>query len=125
MIALPDPFVVQRRESLCSRVNGGGMPTVGADPSGRVLPGENVVHADAHKPRQPEGQDGRGRPLGRRDVDVQRFGDVEPTAHAGSQEPRSRPHVHRFLRAQGEVHDATASVRVPENVGSTPSWCIA
>ena len=45
MIAPADRIVVQRRESLCSRVNG-GVPAVGADARGRVLPAEHVVHAD-------------------------------------------------------------------------------
>ena len=31
MIASADRILVQRRESLCSRVNGGGVPAVGAD----------------------------------------------------------------------------------------------
>lgn len=46
MIASPDRIVVQRRESLCSRVKGGVVPAVGADARGRVLPRQDVI--DAH-----------------------------------------------------------------------------
>ena len=53
MIDRLGPFVVRRRESLCSRVNGGGVAAVGADARGRILPAEHIVHADADEPRDP------------------------------------------------------------------------
>jgi hypothetical protein len=131
MIASPDRIVVQRRESLCSRVKGGVVPAVGADTRGRVLPRQDVI--DAHGGQLSDANGHAGANSGPADGPAhrglrhaqgarQRHDPAAPDA----QEGQGGPHRRLFLRGQVErPHEATARVCVPGNVGSTPSWCIA